>query len=101
MVARTRRADLVALDGLFEAGRLSVVTGRGHPLGEAAEAIRYVATGHVRGKVVIDIRWRLGCPITPIRPGFGIGCSDTAGPPRFRGGEDGRTTPADQGHHRG
>lgn len=41
---------------LAEDGRLRLEIARRFPLEEAAEAVRLVATGHVRGKVVLDVR---------------------------------------------
>lgn len=48
-----KRADLLALAGLLEAGRLTPVIDRIYPLREAAEALRYVGAGHTQGKVVV------------------------------------------------
>ncbi|WP_069386125.1 quinone oxidoreductase family protein [Cellulosimicrobium cellulans] len=41
---------------LAEDGRLRLEIARRFPLEDAAEAVRLVATGHVRGKVVLDVR---------------------------------------------
>jgi NADPH:quinone reductase-like Zn-dependent oxidoreductase len=41
---------------LAEDGRLHLEIARRFPLAEAADALRLVATGHVRGKVVLDVR---------------------------------------------
>ncbi|TMG80424.1 MAG: zinc-binding dehydrogenase, partial [Betaproteobacteria bacterium] len=54
-VARSRRDDLAALAALVEAGKLTPVIDREYPLGETAEAIRYVTSGQARAKVVIAI----------------------------------------------
>lgn len=48
-------ADLSVLAGLVDAGRLTVHVARTFPLAEAAEAQRLVESGHVRGKVVLEI----------------------------------------------
>ncbi|MFC8924179.1 zinc-binding alcohol dehydrogenase family protein [Cellulosimicrobium sp. NPDC057127] len=40
---------------LAESGRLHLEIARRFPLEDAAEALRLVATGHVRGKVVLDV----------------------------------------------
>jgi NADPH:quinone reductase-like Zn-dependent oxidoreductase len=40
---------------LIQAGRLTPVIDRAYPLSEAADAIRYLETGHARGKVVISV----------------------------------------------
>lgn len=45
--------DLAELRRLLETGRLRVVIDRTFPLHEAADAMRYVARGHVRGKVAL------------------------------------------------
>jgi NADPH:quinone reductase-like Zn-dependent oxidoreductase len=47
------REDLAFLTELIEAGKLTPVIDRTYPLGETAEAIRYLETGRARGKVVI------------------------------------------------
>jgi NADPH:quinone reductase-like Zn-dependent oxidoreductase len=48
-------ADLTALAGLVDAGRLTVEVTRTFPLEQAADAHRLVEAGHVRGKVVLEI----------------------------------------------
>lgn len=48
-----KRADLLALADLLEAGRLKPVIDRIYPLREAAEGLGYVGAGHTQGKVVI------------------------------------------------
>ncbi len=47
--------DLVALADLVEAGRLTSVIDRRYSLCDTPEAVRYLATGHARAKVVIDV----------------------------------------------
>ena len=54
-VKNSNRADLVALKGLAEAGKLTPVIGGTYPLGHTAEAIGHVAGGHARGTLVIAI----------------------------------------------
>lgn len=49
------KADLVALKGLVEAGKVQAVIDRCYPLAETAEAHRYVETGRKTGNVVITI----------------------------------------------
>jgi NADPH:quinone reductase-like Zn-dependent oxidoreductase len=49
------RADLEALTHLIEAGDVSPVIDRRHPLAETPEAIGYLEEGHARGKVVISV----------------------------------------------
>jgi NADPH:quinone reductase-like Zn-dependent oxidoreductase len=53
LMARVRHDDLVALKDLAEAGKLRPVIDRTYPLSETADALRYVGTRQVRGKVVI------------------------------------------------
>ena len=63
-VGRTRLApftatpsskDLLVMKELIEAGKVVPVIDRSYPLGETAEAIRYLEDGHARGKVVITV----------------------------------------------
>jgi NADPH:quinone reductase-like Zn-dependent oxidoreductase len=49
------KANLTTLREYAEAGKLTPVVDRSYPLSAAAEAIRYVESGHVRGKVVITV----------------------------------------------
>ena len=49
------RADLEALKVLAEEGKLRPVIDRTYPLADTAEALRRVATGRARGKVVIKV----------------------------------------------
>ena len=55
LIATARKEDLEELRGLVEAGRVKPVVDRTFPLGEVAEAIRYLRDGHARGKVVITV----------------------------------------------
>ncbi|MHC5258163.1 NADP-dependent oxidoreductase [Streptomyces sp. UC4497] len=48
-------ADLTALAGLADAGKLTVPVARVLPLAEAAEAWRLNAEGHTRGKLVLSV----------------------------------------------
>lgn len=50
-----KRADLIAIAALIEAGKLTPIIDRTYPLSEAAQALDYLAGGHTRGKVVITI----------------------------------------------
>jgi NADPH:quinone reductase-like Zn-dependent oxidoreductase len=54
-VAKQNGEDLVALTELIEAGKVTPVIGTTYPLEEVPEAIRFLAEGHVRGKVVITV----------------------------------------------
>jgi NADPH:quinone reductase-like Zn-dependent oxidoreductase len=47
--------DLLVMKELIEAGKVTPVIDRCYPLGETAEAIRYLEEGHARGKVVITV----------------------------------------------
>ena len=49
------REDLLALAALASSGQLTPVIDRVYPLDAAADALRHVATGHTRGKVVVTI----------------------------------------------
>lgn len=52
---RPDAADLAALAGFVDDGRLTVHMERTFPLAEAAEAHRLLQAGHVRGKVALEI----------------------------------------------
>jgi NADPH:quinone reductase-like Zn-dependent oxidoreductase len=54
-MARVRHGDLVALKELVEGGRISPVIDRQYSLSEVPDAVRYLGTGEVRGKVVINV----------------------------------------------
>ena len=54
-IANVKKDDLVALKDLIETGDVRPVVGRTYELNEVPEAIRYVETGHARGKVVVTI----------------------------------------------
>lgn len=45
----------MTIKDLVEAGEIRPVIDRRYPLNEVGEAIRYVETGHARGKVVITV----------------------------------------------
>ncbi|MFF7209840.1 NAD(P)-dependent alcohol dehydrogenase [Streptomyces sp. NPDC008238] len=47
--------DLLAVTALIEAGRLTPVVDRTHPLEDTAEGMRHVERGHARGKTVITV----------------------------------------------
>jgi NADPH:quinone reductase-like Zn-dependent oxidoreductase len=55
VVTKERSADLDVLRGFIEAGDVTPAVDRTYPLADAADAIRYMRSGAVRGKVVIDI----------------------------------------------
>lgn len=54
-VAKIKLRDLELLTGWVEAGKVTPVIDRTYPLSDAADAIRYVETGHARGKVVVTV----------------------------------------------
>ncbi len=53
--AKRSQNDLVFIKELFEAGKVRSIIDRRYPLGEAAEALRYIGEGHARGKIVITL----------------------------------------------
>ncbi len=53
--AKGNKKDLIIIKELLEAGKIVPVIDRRYPLSETAEAIRYLETGHTRGKVVITM----------------------------------------------
>lgn len=55
IVAKTRVEDLEALVDLVEAGAVTPVVGDTYALDQAPDAIRELATGHARGKLVIAV----------------------------------------------
>src|SRR5262245_38029760 len=55
-IASVNTADLVAIKELIEAGKVAPALDRCYPLSETAEAIRYLETGHARGKVIIHVQ---------------------------------------------
>ncbi len=54
-MTKTDRDDLQLLKDLIEAGRVTPVIDRTYPFVEIPEAIRYLAQGHARGKVVVTV----------------------------------------------
>jgi NADPH:quinone reductase-like Zn-dependent oxidoreductase len=54
-VAKIDRDSLRALAELAADGKLTPFVDRTYPLDEAADAIRYLETGHARGKVVVQV----------------------------------------------
>ncbi len=55
MLATPNTSDLVVLKQLIEAARMMPIINRTYPLTKTVEAIRQVAQGHARGKVVITV----------------------------------------------
>jgi NADPH:quinone reductase-like Zn-dependent oxidoreductase len=54
-IATIKGEDLLVLKELVEAGKLTPVIDRTYPLGETADALRYLQAGHARGKVVVTM----------------------------------------------
>jgi NADPH:quinone reductase-like Zn-dependent oxidoreductase len=54
-VAKISKADLGILAEMMETGKITPVIDRTFPLSQTAEAMRYLETGHARGKVVITV----------------------------------------------
>lgn len=54
-ITKMNDKDLVVLKELIEAGKVSPVISKTHPLSEVPEAMRYVEGGHAEGKVVITL----------------------------------------------
>jgi NADPH:quinone reductase-like Zn-dependent oxidoreductase len=55
LLARERAADLERLAELADAGAVVPSIDRSYPLADAAQAMRHLVAGHVRGKLVIDV----------------------------------------------
>lgn len=62
LVARPSREDLMFVGALLGSGVIVPVIDRCYPLGELPEAMRYLATGHARSKIVITIDPLLATP---------------------------------------
>ena len=54
-ISKLRNQDLVALQGLLEAGTVTPVVERTYALSETAHALRYLGEGHARGKLVVTV----------------------------------------------
>ncbi len=52
-LAHMKKTDLVVLQDLLQAGKVTPVIDRSYPLSEVPSAIRYLEEGHARGKIVI------------------------------------------------
>ena len=53
--SRQNRAELLAVTGLIQDGKLMPVVDRTYPLAEAADGLRIVEQGHARGKIVVTV----------------------------------------------
>ena len=54
-IAELNKADLTFLGDLMQSGKMTPVIDKTYKLNEAADALRYLETGHARGKVVITV----------------------------------------------
>lgn len=55
LTAKPSQGDLNLIKELIESGKIRSVIDKCYPLKEAPEALRYLGTGHARGKVIITI----------------------------------------------
>jgi NADPH:quinone reductase-like Zn-dependent oxidoreductase len=55
VTASENAADMVILKDMIEAGQVTPVIERSYTLAEVPDAIRHIAAGRARGKVVITI----------------------------------------------
>jgi NADPH:quinone reductase-like Zn-dependent oxidoreductase len=53
--AHMDQKDLLILKEMLENGQIVPAIDRRYPLSEAPEALRYLGTGHARGKIIIDV----------------------------------------------
>ena len=56
LMHKPNNRDLVFMNELLEAGKITPVIDRRYPLSEVAEALRYFGEGHAQGKVVITVQ---------------------------------------------
>ena len=54
-IAKMNKADLLVLHDLLKAGSVTPVIDRQYELSEVPEALRYLAEGHAKGKIVITV----------------------------------------------
>ena len=54
-IATTSKEDLLFLKELLESGKVVSVIDKSYPLGETAQAIKYIIEEHGRGKVIISV----------------------------------------------
>ena len=53
--SRQNRAELLAVTGLIQDGKLLPVVDRTYPLANTAEGLRHVEQGHARGKAIVTV----------------------------------------------
>ena len=56
MLGKPTKSDLIFLKDLLETGRLKPVIDRCYNLEQVPEAIRYLEEGHVKGKLIINVK---------------------------------------------
>ena len=54
-IAEYNQKDLVYIKELLELGKVTPVIEKCYPLNEVPSAMRYLAEGHARGKVVVQV----------------------------------------------
>ena len=54
-IATMNKADLIILADLMQSGKMTPVIDKTYKLNETRDALRYLETGHARGKVVITV----------------------------------------------
>src|SRR5438105_6895356 len=54
-IAQFNKKDMMILADLMQSGKMTPVTDKTYKLNEAPDALRYLETGHARGKVVITV----------------------------------------------
>jgi NADPH:quinone reductase-like Zn-dependent oxidoreductase len=55
LMHKPNQRDLLCMKELLETGKVVPVIERRYPLGETADALRYLEAGHAQGKVVITV----------------------------------------------
>jgi NADPH:quinone reductase-like Zn-dependent oxidoreductase len=56
LIASFKREDFMLLNNMFERGQVKPFVERTYPLNEISEAMRYLGTGHAKGKIVVTMR---------------------------------------------
>jgi NADPH:quinone reductase-like Zn-dependent oxidoreductase len=55
-IANFKAEDFLYLTNLFESGQVKPVVDRVYPFSEISEAMRYLGTGHARGKIIVTMK---------------------------------------------